>query len=180
MKSVNFVTTNANKFREAERILGFRLRQARIGLPEIQSLKAREVAGFKAKEAYSKLRKPVIVEDTALYLKDWNGFPGALISWAVKTIGIERLCELVGRERAATAEACVAYYDGLRLRVFCSEISGKISEKPRGRKRFDWDRIFIPSGEKRTFAEMSMEEKNLISHRMKAFVKLREYLSHRE
>lgn len=176
MKDLYFATTNPNKLKEAEKILGIKLKQAKIDVPEIQSLEASEVAEGKVKHAYTVLDKPVITEDTALHVKEWNGFPGALITWIVKTIGIEKLCKMIGKERGATAKACVSYFNGNTLKTFCGEINGRISKKPRGADRFDWDRIFTPEGEKRTFAEMPLEEKNRISHRMKAFGKLREFL----
>jgi XTP/dITP diphosphohydrolase len=63
------------------------------------------------------------------------------------------------------------------VRIFSGTIKGKISKKPMGKKRFDWDRIFIPSGFSKTFAQMDLSEKNRISHRMKAFKKLKRFLS---
>jgi len=171
-----FATSNRNKFREVCRILGFEIKQVKLGIPEIQSFDLREIVRDKVKKAYERVGKPVIVEDTALYIKSWKNFPGPFIGWVVKTIGIEGICRLVGEERSARARACVGYYDGERMEIFSGEVKGKIAREPRGRKRFDWDRIFIPSGFSRTFAEMSIEEKNRISHRMKAFVKLKRFL----
>lgn len=175
--AVYFVTTNINKFREAEKILGLEIKQYRIDIPEIQSLNVKKVIEDKANKAYDKLQKPVIVDDTALYIKSWNNFPGPLIAWVIKTMGIEGICKFVGKNRSAKAEACIGYYDGKVLKIFSGTIKGKISKNPRGKKRFDWDRIFIPEGSARTFAQMSLEEKNKISHRMKAFKKLNRFLS---
>ena len=171
-----FATTNRNKFREVCRILGFKIKQVKLEIPEIQSFDLREIVEDKVKKAYERIRKPVIVEDTALYIKSWNGFPGPFIGWVIKTMGIEGVCRLVGKERSARARACVGYYDGKRMEIFSGEVKGEIAKEPRGRRRFDWDRIFIPSGFSRTFAEMSIEEKNRISHRMKAFVKVKRSL----
>ncbi|MCK5023747.1 MAG: RdgB/HAM1 family non-canonical purine NTP pyrophosphatase [Candidatus Aenigmarchaeota archaeon] len=176
MKKIYFVTSNKNKFIEAEKILDMKLVQAKLKINEIQALDNRKVVEHKAREAYSILKKPVIAEDTGLYIKDWKGFPGALVSWVVGTIGIEKLCKLLRTRRDVTAKACVSYYDGKNLKTFCGQVNGKISGSPRGSDRFDWDRIFIPDGEKRTFAQMSIEEKNKISHRMKAFRKLKRFL----
>lgn len=178
MTEIYFVTTNCNKFSEAEKILGhgFGLRQMKFEIPEIQALDAKKVAEEKAKAAYAKVKKPVIVEDTALYLKAWNGFPGALIAWAIKTMGIEGICKFVGKDRSAKAEACVTYYDGKKMRTFSGSIKGSIAREPRGADRFDWDRIFIPEGRSKTFAEMTLAEKNRISHRMKAFAQLKKHL----
>lgn len=174
--AVYFVTSNRNKFAEAGKILDFEIKQAKLEIPEIQSLKVKDIVEDKARKAYEKLRKPVIVEDTALYIRSWRNFPGPLISWVIKTMGINGICKFTGKERTAKAEACVAYYDGKKMRTFSGSVRGIISKKPRGARRFDWDRIFIPEGEKRTFAEMEIEEKNKISHRMKAFGKMKRFL----
>ena len=171
-----FVTSNRNKFAEARKILDFEIRQAKLEIPEIQSINVKDIVKDKARKAYEKLRKPVIVEDTALYIRSWKGFPGPLISWVIKTMGINGICKFTGKERTAKAEACVAYYDGKKMRIFSGSVKGLISKKPRGARRFDWDRIFVPEGEKRTFAEMEIEEKNKISHRMKAFGKMKRFL----
>ena len=55
-------------------------------------------------------------------------------------------------------------------------IKGKISTKKRGKNGFGYDPIFIPDCDKRTFAEMSLEEKNAVSHRSIALRKLKAHL----
>ena len=60
--------------------------------------------------------------------------------------------------------------------LFEGKIHGKISDNPRGKNGFGYDPIFIPSGYKKTFAEMSSKEKNLISHRGLAVKKLFNFL----
>lgn len=181
MTEIRFVTSNENKFDEAARILGpaFELIQARAPILEIQSMDVRAIVKDKAMKAYERIGKPVVVEDTSLSIRAWNGFPGPLVAWIIKTVGIEGICRLVGKERHATAEACVGFYDGKRLEVFSGKLEGKIAASPRGRDRFDWDRIFIPKGFSKTFAEMSIEEKNRISHRKKAFLRLKRFLDAR-
>jgi XTP/dITP diphosphohydrolase len=57
------------------------------------------------------------------------------------------------------------------------QVTGAIAETVRGENGFGWDVIFIPDGEERTFAEMSAEEKNRISHRRMAFQKLKSLLA---
>ena len=173
---VYFATGNKNKFKEAAMIFGPGLRQKKIEIAEIQSLDVKKVAEAKAKAAFAKVKKPVIVEDTALYINSWKGLPGPLIAWFVRSMGIEKLCKLAGPDRTAKAEACVAYYDGKNMKVVSGAINGRIAFVPRGKDRFDWDRIFIPEGHGKTFAEMTLEEKNRISHRMKAFSQMSKYL----
>jgi len=178
---IHFVTTNKNKFREAKEILApledTQIKQAKVKILEIQSMDAKKIVEDKAKKAYEKLKKPVIVEDTSLHIRSWKNFPGPFIAWVVKTIGIDGVCRMVGLDKKARAEAYVAYYDGKKMRIFSGSIDGRIARKPKGKRRFDWDRIFIPAGHSKTFAEMKIEDKNRISHRMKAFVKLRNYLA---
>ena len=181
MMEIHFVTTNKNKFREAKEILATlentRIKQAKVKILEIQSMDAKKIVEDKAKKAYEKLKKPVIVEDTSLHIRSWKNFPGPFIAWVVKTIGIDGVSRMVGLDKKAKAAAYVAYYDGKKMRTFSGSIDGRIARRPKGKKRFDWDRIFIPAGHSKTFAEMKIEDKNRISHRMKAFVKLRNYLA---
>lgn len=62
--------------------------------------------------------------------------------------------------------------------TFSGRVNGKIAEVPRGlsHPRLPYDSVFIPEGEKRTFAEMTKEEKNAISHRGQAFRKLKDFI----
>ena len=60
--------------------------------------------------------------------------------------------------------------------VFEGKINGKISIKPKGSNGFGYDPIFIPQGYEKTFAEMSIKEKNKISHRKIALMKLESFL----
>lgn len=122
MMEISFVTTNGNKAEEAMKIMGqmhgVKIRWKNINLPEIQSLDCKKVAEEKAKAAFAKVKKPVIVEDTSLSIKSWKGFPGPFIAWVIKTMGIEMICRLSGPDRAAKAEAWVAYYDGRKMKRF--------------------------------------------------------------
>jgi len=63
------------------------------------------------------------------------------------------------------------YFEGI--------ISGKIIEKPQGNGGFGYDPIFVPNGHERTFAEMSLDEKNHMSHRSQAVSKLVEFIKQR-
>ena len=59
---------------------------------------------------------------------------------------------------------------------FKGVVRGKISSEPRGKYGFDYDPIFIPEGSEKTFGEMSIKEKNKISHRARAIDKLKKFL----
>ena len=82
----------------------------------------------------------------------------------------------MGKDNSAYAETIACLYDGKDVMFFKGRLDGKITEKPRGTKGFGWDPIFQPVGHTRTFGEMDDEEKNAISMRKEAFLKLKEYL----
>ena len=78
--------------------------------------------------------------------------------------------------RAARAQCFVAYWDGKQPHMFFGETTGEILVEPRGEQRFGWDAWFQPQGSAKTFAEMSPEEKDAVSHRGKAYRSLAEHL----
>jgi XTP/dITP diphosphohydrolase len=176
MKKVYFLTTNKEKFREVSMILNeynILVEQVNTEIKEIQEIDVEIVAKKKAEEAARRLRKPVVIEDTALYLRALNGFPGALIDLMLKSIGNKGIIKILNefKERKAMAVTCVAFCKPNHKPItFLGEINGKIAKKPRG-KGFGWDPIFIPIGYKKTFGEMSKKEKNRISMRRIAFEK---------
>ena len=61
--------------------------------------------------------------------------------------------------------------------IFEGKISGQITDKPRGNNGFGYDPLFIPNGQKNTFAEMSINQKNILSHRSIAINKLKNFLT---
>ena len=175
-----FVTGNPNKVREAREILGLALEPVQVeGLFEIQTPDLNEVVRHKAQQAYSALQCPVMVEDSGLVFHAWNGLPGAFVKWFEETVGCQGMLRMVKdfNDRSATAICCFAVYDGKNMRIARGEVNGTLAEKIRGENGFGWDVIFIPDGHERTYAEMSAQEKNAISHRKRALDKLRKLFS---
>lgn len=174
-----FATSNVSKFNEAKSILKIRISRKDIELDEIQSVSTEQVARHKALQAYRKLKVPVIVEDTGLYIKGLNGFPGALIKWVAAGIGYEKICRLVDlcEDRNAYAETCTVFYDGKVMKTFVGRIDGRIAVHPMGRRNFGWDYIFVPTGSAKTFAQISAREKNKISMRRISLEKLHRFLA---
>jgi non-canonical purine NTP pyrophosphatase (RdgB/HAM1 family) len=166
-KGVYFATSNLGKLREVENILNCPVYQVTLSLIEIQSLDVWDVVARKAKDAYSHAEKPVLVEDTGLYLSAWNGLPGALIAWFLKTMGTDGVCTMMSayEDRRAIARTILGFYDGSRFHGFLGEIVGCIVSQPRGDYGFGWDSIFQPNGANKTFGEMNINEKNLVSMR---------------
>lgn len=178
MQELYFVTSNPNKLKEAENILQRKLNMVTLEVPEIQAMHVKSVVEEKARRAYEKFGKPLIVEDTGFHIKALNDFPGALIKWLIIAVGYQGLCELLNghEDRSAYTETSVCFYDGKEVHTFTGKVEGNVPEKPRGDNGFAWDTVFQPKGFELTFAEMKPEEKNKISHRAIAFMKLKAYL----
>lgn len=174
-----FVTSNAGKIREVEAILGAPVEQLNLDVPEIQALDVEAVVRQKALTAFAQAGRPVVVEDTGLYLDALHGLPGALVRWFLATIGPDGICNLIppGADRGARARTAVALCDGETVEIMTGEIPGVVVPSPRGASGFGWDPIFQPAGTTRTFAEMDQAEKNRYSMRRQALERLRERLN---
>ncbi|MBT7522053.1 MAG: RdgB/HAM1 family non-canonical purine NTP pyrophosphatase [Nitrospina sp.] len=174
-KKLKFVTSNADKVREASCILESPLDQVSgLDIDEIQASDVRKVVAHKAQQAFDKLKCPVLVEDSGLSFTAWNGLPGALIKWFEISVGCQGLLKMLeGFENREAFAVCVAaIFDGQEMLLGEGKIRGKISLSIRGGNGFGWDVIFIPDHYEKTFAEMNFREKNAISHRRVAFEKL--------
>jgi XTP/dITP diphosphohydrolase len=165
-----FVTGRIEKVLEAER-MGFLLQRADLDLTEPQALDPEQVVELKAREAHARLAHPVIVEDSGLAVHAWGGFPGALIKWLEKSAGLEAIARMLDAfpDRSATAICVVAHFDGKHLVTGRGEVAGSIATFPRGGGGFGWDSLFLPAGSDRTFAEMTGQEKDGVSHRRRAW-----------
>lgn len=180
MKKIIFITGNKGKLKEAKEILkGINLINKEIDLPEIQETDARKVIEAKLLEARKHHKGECIIEDTSLYLDCLNDLPGPLIKWFLEKLGKEKLFEIAKKLNNFSAEAktIVGYMNPKGdIKYFEGNVKGKIS-RPKGKGGFGWDQIFMPAGHKKTFGEMSPEEKHKISMRKKALLKLAKYLN---
>lgn len=177
---LTFLTGNNDKLREAIKILGnnIKIEGKDFDIDEIQEIDGAKITVKKARDAFGLIKKPLIVEDTSLYLIAWKGLPGALIKWFLKSVGSEGITNMISgyTNRNALAQSVIAYHDGKNIRIFEGTVKGTVSEKPKGKGGFGWDDIFIPEGHNKTYAEMTDEEKSKISPRMLALEKLKKYL----
>ncbi len=173
------VSTNPNKGIEAERILGVPVLRVSIILPEIQAATVEEITRHKLEVARTKGFRRLIVEDVSLGFDELGNFPGPYVKWLLEAAGGKGLAAIAYalNNRAAKAQCCVAFWNGREGKVFMGETTGEILVEPRGEKHFGWDAWFQPRGEKKTFAEMTPDEKDALSHRGKAYRKLAEYLA---
>ena len=79
------------------------------------------------------------------------------------------LLEMDGKtDRRARFRTVIAWVSSNEIQLFSGEVRGTISKEIRGKEGFGYDPVFIPEREERSFAEMSPEEKNAISHRRRA------------
>ncbi|MDP2717204.1 MAG: non-canonical purine NTP pyrophosphatase, partial [Candidatus Micrarchaeota archaeon] len=75
------------------------------------------------------------------------------------------------KKRTCRFETWLGFFDGKKLKVFKGESKGTVAglEKGKTALKLPYDLIFIPSGDTRTYAEMTPQEKAATSHRVKAF-----------
>lgn len=172
-----FVTSNKHKAKEITEILGTDIKIREVDIPEVQSLDLDKVITAKAKSAYNILKKPVAVEDISFEIHALKGLPGPFIKFFLQTLGTEGTVKLIGKNKSdTTVTAAVAIYNGSKLKVFKGIVTGTLSKKNKGESGFGFDKIFIPKGYKQTYAQMSPELKNKISHRAKALKQLKKFL----
>ena len=180
MNKLIFVTGNDNKAREAAAVLGVDVKRVKLELEELQSMDLRVIVEHKARQAYAKVGEPLFIEDVALDIEQWKGFPGPLVRWINETIGFDNLPSVLKKgSRAVTWTVMVGYFDGQTLHSFSASEKGSIALAPRGTDGFGFDRIFIPRGHTKTVAELGEAIKNKQSARYLAFKKLRHFLSSR-
>lgn len=172
-----FATKNPNKLKEINEIIGKNLEQIDVELLEPQGLDVVEIVKEKARDAFHKTGKFVLVEDTGLEFAAWKGLPGALIKWFIQSVGNEGILKMLEGEtnRQAIAKTAIGFYDGKECHVFVGVIKGIIPAEIRGKGGFGWDPIFIPEGHDKSFAEMTSEEKNAVSMRKLALLSLKEF-----
>jgi XTP/dITP diphosphohydrolase len=155
-KTITYVTGNWAKIDSARQILeplGYKVDNIKIETPEIQSDDVSEVASFSAKWACEKLGKPVLKNDSGLFVNALKGFPGVYTHYADDTIGEDGLLKLMDglEDRTAYFKESIAYCEpGKEPVVFEGITKGKIDIKKSGTYGWSWDFIFIPEGEEKT------------------------------
>jgi XTP/dITP diphosphohydrolase len=174
-----FVSTNPRKAEEAERILGFPLLRVALLLPEVQSKGVEEITRHKLEVARTKGYRRLVVEDVSLGFDELGNFPGPYVKWLLESAGGKGLGAIAYalRNRRALAQCCVGYWDGEEAHIFLGEVHGEILVEPRGDRSFGWDAWFVPEGSKKTFSELSPQEKDAASHRGAAYRALNQHLA---
>lgn len=180
MDKLIFATGNKGKAREAQQILEIPIEIRDLELDEIQDLDLEKIVKHKLRQAFENVKAPVIVDDVALKLDAWNGFPGPFVKYIhVASNGNNQLILRMLRNeenRRGTLIATIGYHDGDNMHLFTGEVKIEIATEERGDNGWGLDPILIPEGSDKTYSEMSEEEKNTDSHRTRALAKFKEFL----
>ncbi len=153
---------------------GLEVDHLKMPYPELQtsSLEATIIPGLLW--LLSKYDRPIMIDDSGLFVDALGGFPGVYSSYAFKTLGCEgilRLMEGVER-RDARFECCIGFIaPGGEPSITKGVAKGTISVGMRGTGGFGYDPIFVHEGQTQTYAEMDVDEKNRLSHRGRAMEK---------
>jgi XTP/dITP diphosphohydrolase len=184
-----FASNNINKIREIRNLLTGKfslLSLQDIGMSEDIPENEMTLEGnalYKARHIYNTTMKDVFADDTGLEVEELNGRPGvhsARFAGENKDpdANIIKLLALLGNKvnRNARFRTVIALiYKGEEY-IFEGIINGTILREKRGSRGFGYDPVFVPEGKNLTFAEMALSEKNMISHRARAFEKLNSFL----
>ncbi|MBQ4337561.1 MAG: RdgB/HAM1 family non-canonical purine NTP pyrophosphatase [Lentisphaeria bacterium] len=188
MANVVIATSNAHKVEEYKALMADDSIELQSlldypGFPDVEEngTTFTENASIKAIAASKYCDAPAFADDSGLEVFALNGEPGIYSSRYAPT-DPERIAKLLknleGKEDRSARFVCVIAiaFNGEIIETFEGEIRGTIGFEPKGSNGFGYDPVFIPEGETRTFAELSSEEKNRISHRANAFRKAAEFV----
>ena len=193
MKNLVFATGNIHKLQEVQGLFkeGFALSCLKdVNITEEIPETADNLvdnALQKARYVYEKCGIPCFADDTGLEVDALGGAPGV---YSARYAGEQKdsklnmlllLKNMNGKtNRVARFRTIIAYIDeNAQEHIFEGEIKGKIIENMAGENGFGYDPIFVPEGYKETFAELSSEIKNTISHRARAMEKFLSYINNK-
>jgi XTP/dITP diphosphohydrolase len=192
MNTLIFATNNEHKVTEVKAILdeNFKILSLKeagidIDIPEpFNSLE--ENACEKARVINRLTKKNCFAEDTGLEVEALNGEPGvksARYAGEERSFekNIDKLLNKLKNKKSSKAHfrTIVCLIENGKEIIFEGTCKGTIIAQRRGDCGFGYDPVFVPDGSAKTFAEMSLEEKNIFSHRKKAIEKLTDYLKTR-
>ena len=184
-----FVTNNKNKLAEIKRILGndFKILSLKdIGFEGDIAETSDTIAGNslqKTKFIYDKYGKNCFGDDTGLVVEALNGEPGVYSARyagenATYEDNVNKLLKEmknIENRKAYFITVITLFLDG-KMYQFEGRVDGIITTNKRGSENFGYDPVFLPDGFSQTYAEMSIDEKNKISHRSIAVQKMVDFL----
>ena len=192
-KKLLLATTNQGKVREIKKLLrglGFKI-ESLAEYPELGIFKEKGQTfeeNSQGKSLFYSRKYPglVLAEDSGLEVEALNGQPGVRSArfagpQASDNQNISKLLRLLrnvptGKRRARFVCVATLAQNGRVIKSFKGQVRGKITAAPQGRGGFGYDPVFYYPPLKKTFAQLTAEEKNTISHRGRALRKLRKFL----
>lgn len=185
-----FATGNQNKLLEINKIIPNNVKIISLkdlkfsdDIPENENT-IEGNAIYKAKYIYNKFNTNVFSDDTGLEVEALNGEPGV---YSARYAGeacdsndnIKKLLKKLKKKknRSARFKTIIALIIENKIHTFEGIINGEILKNPIGENGFGYDSIFRPAGYSKSFAELSINEKNIISHRSLAIKKLINFIS---
>lgn len=185
-----FASSNQNKVKEIQKIIGNKFKILSLNdincTEEIEETGKtfRENALIKALYVFGKYKQNCFADDSGLEVEALNNEPGV---YSARYAGepksdannTQKLLRELNSEtnRKACFKTVIALVIDGKEEFFEGRINGRIALKPIGDGGFGYDPVFIPDGYDKTFAQMTLEEKNAISHRAIATKKLVQYLA---
>jgi XTP/dITP diphosphohydrolase len=184
-----FASNNEHKIREINSLLGesFRLMSLKdVNITEDIPEEEPTIEGnalAKARYVYNATGLNVFADDTGLEVEALNGMPGvhsARFAGENKdsSANIDKVFSMLGDSlnRKARFRTVIALILNKEEFLFEGIVNGTLTHNKKGSEGFGYDPIFIPDGKTQTFAEMQLAEKNTVSHRARAFARLKEFL----
>ncbi|WP_373810588.1 non-canonical purine NTP diphosphatase [Porphyromonas macacae] len=190
MEKLVFATNNLHKLSEIRHILSGSVEVLSLAdinchddIPETaETLEGNAL--IKARHIYDKYGLYCFADDTGLAVDALNGAPGV---YSARYAGpacnfVDNMNKLLvdlgdNEHRKAVFSTVIVLIDRKGEHCFRGDVRGEITTEPRGKNGFGYDPVFMPDGYKQTYAEMTEEEKNAMSHRALATRKLVAYLN---
>lgn len=189
MREIVFATNNAHKMEEVGAMLGGEYRLVTLrecGITEEIPENEPTIEGNalqKARYVHERTGGDCFADDTGLEVDALNGAPGVHSArYATDGHDFEANMRLLLRnmegktDRRARFRTVIALILDGEEYLFEGVVEGRITEQPAGDHGFGYDPVFVPEGETETFAEMSAERKNAISHRGRAVRKFADFM----
>ena len=191
MKDILFFSHNQKKIIEVKQIF----KDSRIKVFDLNSFEKikepRETGGtfasnakIKSKYGQKVFNIPCFADDSGFCVEALKNNPGVKSKRFLEKFSnkkkafeyiISNVIERKNNKAFFVTAICLTLKDNHHI-VFLGRVNGTVSLKPKGTNGFGYDPIFVPENYTRTFAEMSLEEKSVISHRKIAITKLKSFL----
>lgn len=168
---IRFMSGNPHKITEVRRILdpvGVDIVPVSRKIEELQTQDVEALVRDKLIKAFREIGRPLFVEHTGLYLRGLNDLPAGLTQIFWDRLEAGRFTDLVAAlsDPRVTAKTVLGYCDGRKMHLFEGAVDGTVPREPAGPQDFQWDCVFIPAGNTKTFAEMGAEKDDVSMRRI--------------